>query len=279
MADFNALQTCITAQAPAGSINSIQYNADGTHLGAIGPLTNGQVIIGSTGNAPQAATLTAGPGISVTNSSGAITITAVGSGGVLPSIRGSAIQAASTGSSPTIAFPAGSAAGDLAIIFVGSSWAMSATPANWILIDQKSGTNWNGSVIAKILTASDITSGSVTITMAGSADWVVSTITLQGSTTGIGGLTSGQNSSGATIRQIIAPATVAGASYLFFGSGRTNSTVTISEGTLLQSLSDGVAGSGALYQSTTHPFYGSANVNFATTPSGDYEAIVAVTGP
>ncbi|TGQ51029.1 hypothetical protein EN836_26160 [Mesorhizobium sp. M1C.F.Ca.ET.193.01.1.1] len=279
MANFNALQTCATAQAPAGSVGSVQYNADGAHFGAAGPLANGELIIGSTGNAPQAATLTAGPGIAVTNSSGAITITAIGNGGVLPTIRGSAIQGASTGSNLTVTWPTGSAAGDLAIIFIGSSWAMSATPANWALIDQKIGSYWNGAVIAKILTASDITAGSAGITLGGSSDWIASTISFQGNTTGVGGLTSLQNSSGVAKRSIPAPTTIAGALYVLFGSGRTNSAVTITEGTPLQSMNDGVAGSGALYQSTSHPFFGSAVVNFASTPAGDYEAIIGVTGP
>lgn len=279
MADFNAVQNCVTAQAPAGSVDSIQYNADGTHLGAVPPLTDGQVIIGSTGNTPQAATLTAGTGIAITNSSGAITITATGGGGVLPTIRGSAIQTASSGSTLTINFPTGSVSGDLAVIFVGGSWQMASTPANWQLLDQQIGSYWNGSVIAKLLTAADITAGSVNITMASSGDWVASTITFQGNTSGIGGLTASRNSSGVASRALGTPTTVAGARYILFGSGATKSAVTISEGTQLQSISDGNNGSGALYQSTVHPFFGSANVNFASTPSGDYQAILAITGP
>ena len=43
-------------------------------------LTNGQLAIGSTGNDPSAATLSAGTGISITNASGSITINAVGAG-------------------------------------------------------------------------------------------------------------------------------------------------------------------------------------------------------
>lgn len=39
-----------------------------------GPLTNGQLIVGSTGSTPVAATLTAGTGITVTNGAGTITI-------------------------------------------------------------------------------------------------------------------------------------------------------------------------------------------------------------
>ena len=49
-------------------------------IGTVGPLTNGQLVIGSTSNAPVAATLTQGFGISITNAAGAITIAANGTG-------------------------------------------------------------------------------------------------------------------------------------------------------------------------------------------------------
>lgn len=47
-------------------------------ISSVGPLTNGQLVIGSSGVSPVAATLTAGAGISVTNAAGAITIAASG---------------------------------------------------------------------------------------------------------------------------------------------------------------------------------------------------------
>ena len=49
----------------------------------IGALTNGQLRIGSTGNAPVAATLTAGTNISIVNGPGAITISATGAAGLI----------------------------------------------------------------------------------------------------------------------------------------------------------------------------------------------------
>lgn len=60
-------------------INSITANAlilgDGTNpVNEIGPLTNGQLIIGSTGAAPVAASLIAGAGITITPGAGSITI-------------------------------------------------------------------------------------------------------------------------------------------------------------------------------------------------------------
>lgn len=78
MANFNALVSCLNAAAPGGSTNAIQYNAGSGAFGGVGPLTNGQLVIGSTGGAPQAQTLTAGSGIAITNSAGGITIATTG---------------------------------------------------------------------------------------------------------------------------------------------------------------------------------------------------------
>lgn len=46
----------------------------------LGPLTNGQVLIGNTGSDPTPATLTAGTGMSIVNSNGSITLNVTGSG-------------------------------------------------------------------------------------------------------------------------------------------------------------------------------------------------------
>jgi hypothetical protein len=73
MANFNALVAC---RAVAGSANAIQYNAGSGALGAVGPPTDGQLIIGATGAAPQAQTLTAGSGIAITNGAGSVSIAA-----------------------------------------------------------------------------------------------------------------------------------------------------------------------------------------------------------
>jgi hypothetical protein len=75
MANFNALAACLN---PGGSANSIQYNSGSGTLAGVGPLANGQLLIGSSGNAPQAQTLTAGSGIAITNGAGSVTIAATG---------------------------------------------------------------------------------------------------------------------------------------------------------------------------------------------------------
>ncbi len=79
MANFNALVSCLD---PGGSNNAIQYKAGAGSLGGVGPLTDGQLVIGSTGNAPQAQTLSAGSGITVTPGAGSVTLAATaGTGG------------------------------------------------------------------------------------------------------------------------------------------------------------------------------------------------------
>ena len=80
MVNFNALAACANT-GPASPANSIQYNA-GSAFGGLGPLTNGQLVIGSTGNAPVASKLTAGTGIAINNAAGKITISATGAPGV-----------------------------------------------------------------------------------------------------------------------------------------------------------------------------------------------------
>jgi len=282
MDNFNTIAGCVntaaSSAAPAGPVNSVQINADGTHLGAIGPLTNGQIVIGSTGSSPQAATLTAGAGIVVTNSAGAVTITATGTGFTYPTIRGSGMQASSA-SSYSVSWPTGTVAGDLAIIFIGGGWAIASVPTGWALVDQKTAAYWNGSVIAKILTSGDISSGSVTVNMQGTYDSALSIVTFQGGTTGISGLVSLQDVSGAATRTLTAPSAATGSLYLYFGSGRTSAAVSVSVGSALQAQSDGSAASGALYALSGPPFFGSASFNYADLPDGDYQAIIAVTGP
>jgi hypothetical protein len=97
MANFNALVAC---QTVAGTANAIEYNAGSGALAAAGPQTNGQLIIGSTGAAPQAQTLTAGSGISITAGSGAVAIAATAGTagtGLYRQVMSSTPTAASTG--------------------------------------------------------------------------------------------------------------------------------------------------------------------------------------
>ncbi len=67
-----------------------------------GALTNGQILIGSTGAPPVAATLTAGSGISISNAAGAVTITNTGGG-----FSGTTAYSAGVGANVQITVPTG----------------------------------------------------------------------------------------------------------------------------------------------------------------------------
>lgn len=75
---YSSAANTITGLATANSA-MLATNSSGVPAW-IGPLTNGQLLIGSTGATPVAATLSAGAGISIANAAGSITISGTGSG-------------------------------------------------------------------------------------------------------------------------------------------------------------------------------------------------------
>ncbi len=79
-ANFTTLANCADAQVPSAGGNSVLYNGGSGTLAGTTPLTDGQLLIGSTGNPPQPGTLTAGSGIAITGGPASVTISATGSG-------------------------------------------------------------------------------------------------------------------------------------------------------------------------------------------------------
>lgn len=83
-ASANPAYSTATYPATAGT-NGTFLQSNGTNFVNSTALSNGQIWIGSTGAPPVAVTLTAGAGISITNSAGGITIAATG-GSVVPNL-------------------------------------------------------------------------------------------------------------------------------------------------------------------------------------------------
>ena len=107
------------------------YGAGGA-LSEVGPLTNGQLIIGSTGLAPAAAALIPGPGIAITNGAGTITVGAWG-GGLSWTTKGASTPLVNNnafictaGGALSFSLPTTSAVGDIiSIVLDGStSWTI-----------------------------------------------------------------------------------------------------------------------------------------------------------
>lgn len=80
MGNFAAIAGCMDSVAPGGSANAIQYNAGGNSFGGAAALADGQLLIGSTGNPPQAGQIAAGAGMSATKGPGTIILSTTGSG-------------------------------------------------------------------------------------------------------------------------------------------------------------------------------------------------------
>lgn len=283
MANFNSVLSCVNS-APGGATNAIQFNAGSGVFGGVGPLTNGQIVIGSTGAGPQAATLTAGSGIAITNAAGAITITSTGSGAPAPTVRGTGMQASVAGSF-AVSWPPGTAAGDLALIFVGASWNLASTPAGWNLVDSQSGGNWNGSIIGKVLTSADISAGSVTVTLQNPSDGVVAIITFVGQTTSALYQGSQQSASGASSVSLRGSGTQQASNdyMIYFGSNHALSTDTVSLGSVLQQMNTGSTGAGVLtgglVGTSGAPFVVMPTYSFSTAGNGYYVALISVRGP
>jgi len=112
-----------------------------TAIGESAALNNGQLLIGSTGAAPVAANLTAGSGVTITNSSGGISISATGSGGTVTSVSGTAPVSVATGTTtPVISMAAASGTTDGYL-----------TSANWTTFNNKQAALSSGATINGIV--------------------------------------------------------------------------------------------------------------------------------
>lgn len=194
----------------------------------------------------------------------------------MASIRGTDIQAANA-SSYVIPWPSGTLAGDLAVIMGGHAWPINA-PSGWATNDnQSTGSAWLGAVFSKILTAADITAGSVTVTTGGGFNGVFGIVTLVGST-GIYILpvVSQRNGTGSSSISLIAPSGSSGIPGIYWGSNRGASTNTVDRGTQQRQINDGSAASGCIYTEAGSPPSATSTFFYSTPGSGNYQALIIV---
>lgn len=124
----------------------------------LGPLTNGQLLIGSTGADPSPATITAGTNITILNSAGGITISSSGAGGLTWTHVTGTTQAMSVNEGyvadnaglVTLSLPATSVIGDeLYIVGRGAGgWSISQAASQQIIIGSSSTTAGVGGSIS-----------------------------------------------------------------------------------------------------------------------------------
>ena len=204
-----------------------------------------------------------------------------GGGGSPPTVRGSGAQTFNSNTT-TITLPAGTVAGDLAVVFVGHAYGAN-NPSGWTQLDNQQGSNTNGATFAKVLTSGDITTGSVTVTFAGSYYGSIAIITLQGGTSVLFGLASVRANSGATSQTVFSSAYSSGMAGIYFGHTRGDITVTCNQGTQLQQVSNSNSDSASavLCEGTpgNAPFVSAATFSFSASGNGLYCAILFDLGP
>jgi len=192
----------------------------------------------------------------------------------MPTIRATDIGTGSA-NSVNIPFPGTAVAGDTAFIFLGAGYAVNNV-SGWSIISNLVGSNFNGAAFYKELTSGDISTGSVTVTFAGSYNFVWAIAVCVGSATESTAAASRNGDGSATITLAASTATKTTDLVLLFGSNRGVDNITIDHGTSLEQLSATEA-SGALssYTPTVDGTF-DAVFTYPTPGSGNYQAIVSV---
>lgn len=214
-----------------------------------------------------------------TNGAGADPVWAAagGGGGSTPTLRAtnSIVQ---NSSSTNLAWPAGTVAGDVVILYSQHGFSVN-TPAGWIVVDSNNTTTVQGCVFAKIMTAADITAGSVTVTFTGGYWGSVSLATIDGTTMasirGLGVLKA------TTASQAVANAVATNADLvLFFLGNRGNSSNSASNSTQLFNQSAADASLNVRkWTGTTGPLGLSETATYSSISSGSYQVAIALRGP
>ena len=203
-----------------------------------------------------------------------------GGGSTTPTVRGNAMNTFNS-SGVTISFPTGTIAGDLVVVCVGHGYGNS-TPAGWTQLDNLSGTNFNGGAFYRIMSASDITTGNVSVSFSGTYNGVYSITTFTAGTfnkvvpaTNAGSARNGSGSSSVTVSTDGTP--YPSDTMLYFGSNRGGSTNTVSLGALLHSATDGSQASGVTNSGSPASYGGVAPVfSYSSAGSGNYQIAVRV---
>lgn len=200
-----------------------------------------------------------------------------GGGGTTPTVRATNILGFNSNTA-TIALPAGTIAGDVVFLFASSGWNV-GNVAGWTVFDNQTGSNTNGAILAKVMTAADITAGSVTVAFGGSYYGIIALVTIIGTTmSGVRGLTAVRSSSGVTT--LTFPSSVPFLStdlILVYVSNRGNSTNTMTNTTVKQTNSQvDASGMIGVFSGTLAKLGFSETANFTATGSGYYVAVVGL---
>ncbi len=213
-----------------------------------------------------------------TNSTpGTITLSTSGIG--RPTVRGSGIQYATT-STITVSWPAGTVAGDLAVICIQASYN-TTVPSGWTTNDNHVGATVNGAVFSKVLTSADISTGSVAVSLAGAYGATAAIVTFVGSTAGIRETVAkfSVSNTSSSLQTSTSGSVVTTDVALYFAANRdANDSVTVNRGSQLRTVS-GAQSSGTIYEEDiTTAGAVQPTMSYSGANTGYYQATVIVRG-
>jgi hypothetical protein len=185
--------------------------------------------------------------------------------------RGSAIQVG-TGSSVTLTLPGGSIAGDLAIIFAVSGWALSV-PGGWAPLYLFNSGTWNAMAASKLLDAGDISTGSITISAAASFDIHGGLVVFVGPTGGVRETQGTDGAGGGTITNTTSVDVLSSDLGLYFASQRETGfsglpTITPATGVVNNLQTGTTTNAGSVLASQAMPGGSLAVASFFASPEG-----------
>jgi hypothetical protein len=195
----------------------------------------------------------------------------------MPTIRGTGLTFANA-ASVAIPFPAGTLAGDLAIIFPCGGFA-ATLPTGWTQNDNQTGSFWDGATFSKILTGADISTGSVAVAFSGSFNIAAGIITIVlGPGEGfkeVVAIRAGSNPQAVTTSGKVGAADL----LTYWGSNRAVSVNTVNRGTQRQQANDGSAAAGCIYTETGALGPVTAVFSYTVSGSGNYQSVVDIGTP
>jgi hypothetical protein len=180
----------------------------------------------------------------------------------------------------TVPWPAGTVAGDLALIALSNGYQTNV-PAGWTQVQRDNQSNWNGAVICKVLDAADITAGSVNVKFTNSYAGAAAIATYQNGASLSVAVVDYDTTTGGVASYSYPYGALATHLYFLFGSCRANGNITFAVATKIDGFNS--AGGATVHSGAFALYDPSADgavsevISYASTGAGTYGIVISIT--